>query len=44
METSWSWLLLAGALLLSLLALRRHARNRRLPPGPPAVPLFGNLL
>ncbi|PAN14577.1 hypothetical protein PAHAL_2G421100 [Panicum hallii] len=42
METSW--LLLAGALLLSLLVLRRHARNRRLPPGPPAVPLFGNLL
>ncbi|KAG2646340.1 cytochrome P450 89A2-like [Panicum virgatum] len=42
METSW--LLLAGALLLSLLALRRHARNRRLPSGPPAVPLFGNLL
>ncbi|CAN6168541.1 unnamed protein product [Urochloa humidicola] len=43
METS-SWLVLAGALVLSLLALRRHARNRRLPPGPPAVPLFGNLL
>jgi cytochrome P450 len=43
METSW--LVLAGALLLSLLVLRRrHARNRRLPPGPPAVPLFGNLL
>ncbi|RCV13660.1 hypothetical protein SETIT_2G363500v2 [Setaria italica] len=42
METSW--LVLAGALLLSFLALRRHARNRRLPPGPPAVPLFGNLL
>ncbi|OEL13903.1 Cytochrome P450 89A2 [Dichanthelium oligosanthes] len=42
METSW--LLLAGALLLSLLVLRRHAKNRRLPPGPPAVPLFGNLL
>ncbi|RLN36117.1 cytochrome P450 89A2-like [Panicum miliaceum] len=42
METSW--LLLGGALLLSLLALRRHARNRRLPPGPPSVPLFGNLL
>ncbi|CAL5085987.1 unnamed protein product [Urochloa decumbens] len=39
------WLVLAGALVLSLLALRRrHARNRRLPPGPPAVPLFGNLL
>ncbi|CAN6219333.1 unnamed protein product [Urochloa humidicola] len=43
METS-SWLVLAGALVLSVLALRRHARNRRLPPGPPAVPLFGNLL
>ncbi|KAJ1254423.1 hypothetical protein BS78_K063300 [Paspalum vaginatum] len=42
METSW--LLLAGALLLSVLVLRRHAKNRRLPPGPPAVPLFGNLL
>ncbi|XP_062189985.1 cytochrome P450 89A2-like [Phragmites australis] len=41
MET---WLLLAGVLLLSLLALRRNARSRRLPPGPPAVPLFGNLL
>ncbi|KAF8664567.1 hypothetical protein HU200_054749 [Digitaria exilis] len=41
-----SWLVLAGALLLSLLVLRRRraARNSRLPPGPPALPLFGNLL
>ncbi|PNT66391.1 hypothetical protein BRADI_3g10960v3 [Brachypodium distachyon] len=43
-----SSLLLAGALLLlPLLVLLRNAatkRSRRLPPGPPAVPLFGNLL
>ncbi|CAN6205842.1 unnamed protein product [Urochloa humidicola] len=45
METIASWLVLAGALVLSLLALmRRRSRNRRLPPGPPAVPLLGNLL
>ncbi|TVU01254.1 hypothetical protein EJB05_53293, partial [Eragrostis curvula] len=46
METS-SWPLLAGAILLPLflfLLFRRNARNRRLPPGPPSVPLLGNLL
>ncbi|KAM0887961.1 hypothetical protein ACQ4PT_028640 [Festuca glaucescens] len=45
METTW--LLIAGVLLLLPLAvlLRNAARQRRgLPPGPPVVPLFGNLL
>ncbi|KAL6642830.1 hypothetical protein ACP70R_021011 [Stipagrostis hirtigluma subsp. patula] len=42
METTW--LLLAGAVLIPLLLLLRSGRSRRLPPGPPAVPLFGNLL
>ncbi|KAJ1294842.1 hypothetical protein BS78_01G177400 [Paspalum vaginatum] len=41
MET---WLLLAGAILLPLFVLLRTFRSRRLPPGPPAVPMFGNLL
>ncbi|KAL6906519.1 hypothetical protein ACP4OV_004120 [Aristida adscensionis] len=39
------WVLLAAALLIPLLVFLRNARrSRRLPPGPPAVPLFGNLL
>src|SRR4051812_14063075 len=38
-------LLIAGALLLPLVVfLRNAATQRRLPPGPPSVPLFGNLL
>uniref|UniRef100_A0ACD5W1X7 Uncharacterized protein n=1 Tax=Avena sativa TaxID=4498 RepID=A0ACD5W1X7_AVESA len=39
-------LLIAGALLLLPLVeiLRNAATQRRLPPGPPSVPLFGNLL
>jgi cytochrome P450 len=41
MET---WLLLAAAILIPFLVLLRSSRSRRLPPGPPAVPLFGNLL
>ncbi|RLN17602.1 hypothetical protein C2845_PM02G09550 [Panicum miliaceum] len=41
MET---WLLLAAAVLIPLLVLLRSGRSRRLPPGPPAVPLLGNLL
>jgi len=42
MET---WLLLAAAVLIPFLALLRSGiSGRRLPPGPPAVPLLGNLL
>ena len=39
-----AWLLLAAAVLIPLLVLLRSGRSRRLPPGPPAVPLLGNLL
>jgi cytochrome P450 family 89 subfamily A len=41
-----SWLLPAALLALSLFVLlrRRAKQSQRLPPGPPSVPLFGNLL
>jgi cytochrome P450 family 89 subfamily A len=47
-EKTWVWVWLLSAALLALylfVLLRRRAKQgRRLPAGPPSVPLFGNLL